>query len=84
MGIKTTARQWATNLGIAYAPTILLFDTQGKEVIRSEAWFKIFHTQSLFAYVSSQSFQTETNFQRYISDRADHFIEQGIDVDIWK
>ena len=49
----------------------------------SEAWFKIFHTQSLFDYVHSESYRTEPSFQRYISARADHLIEQGIDVDIW-
>ncbi|MDE0308487.1 MAG: thioredoxin fold domain-containing protein [Acidiferrobacterales bacterium] len=83
-GMETTAREWASDLNVSYAPTILLFNHVGEEVIRSEAWFKIFHTQSLFDYVQSESYQNEPNFQRYISARADHFIEQGIDVDIWR
>lgn len=83
-GAKTTARDWASELDVSYAPTILLFNSVGDEVIRSEAWFKIFHTQSLFDYVQSESYQFEPNFQRYISARADHFIEQGMDVDIWR
>ena len=83
-GATTTAREWASELDVSYAPTILLFNSVGEEVIRSEAWFKIFHTQSLFDYVHSESYQFEPNFQRYISARADHFIEQGIDVDIWR
>ncbi len=83
-GKEMTARQWATQLDIAYAPTLVLFDRDRSEVIRSEAWFKVFHTHSLFAYVSDESFRNEPNFQRYLSARADHFIEQGIDVDIWK
>ena len=83
-GEATTAREWATELDVSYAPTIVLFNTAGEEVIRSEAWFKIFHTQSLFDYVFSESYQTQPNFQRYISARADHLIEQGIDVDIWR
>ncbi len=82
-GAASTARQWASDLGVSYAPTIIFFDADGNEVIRSEAWFKIFHTQSLFAYVSSEAFRAQPNFQRYLSNRADHFIEQGIDVDIW-
>ncbi len=82
-GEKTTARDWASSLGVSFAPTIILFNRNGEEVIRSEAWFKIFHTQSLFDYVHSESYQTEPSFQRYISVRADHLIEQGIDVDIW-
>ena len=83
-GQTMTARDWAAELGVAYAPTIVLFDASGNEVIRSEAWFKIFHTHSLFTYVESEAFRTEPNFQRYISARADHLMEQGIDVDIWR
>ena len=82
-GVATTARQWASDLEVSYAPTIVLFNSVGEEVIRSEAWFKIFHTQSLFDYVHSESYQAQPNFQRYISARADHLMEQGIDVDIW-
>ncbi len=83
-GKQTNSREWASELNISYAPTIVLFDRTGEEVIRSEAWFKIFHTQSLLDYVNSGSFKQEPSFQRYISARADHFIEQGIDVDIWR
>ena len=82
-GVATTARQWASDLEVSYAPTIVLFNSVGEEVIRSEAWFKIFHTQSLFDYVHSESYRAQPNFQRYISARADHLMEQGIDVDIW-
>ena len=83
-GKKTTIRDWAAELGVSYAPTIVFFDRHGKEVIRSEAWFKIFHTQSMLDYVSSEAFRVEPNFQRYVADRADRLIEKGIDVDIWK
>ncbi len=82
-GGETTARNWAEQLDISYAPTIVLFDRNGEEVIRSEAWFKRFHTESLFDYVNTQAYLDEPNFQRYISERADHLVEQGIDVDIW-
>lgn len=83
-GVSTTARQWASDLEVSYAPTIVLFNGSGEEVIRSEAWFKVFHTQSLLDYVHSGSYRHQPNFQRYISARADHLIEQGIDVDIWR
>ena len=77
-------RDWASSLDISYAPTIVLFDRNGKEVIRSEAWFRKFHTSGLFEYVSSGAFLEQPNFQRYLSARADHLIEQGIDVNIWE
>lgn len=83
-GRRTTAREWARQLDIAYAPTVVLFDPKGREVIRSEAWFKAFHTASILAYVSSGAHRTQPSFQRYISARAEHLRERGIDVDLWR
>ena len=83
-GLRVTAREWAGQLGIAYEPTIVYFDSGGEEVIRSEAFFKTFHTQSMMDYVLSGAWRDEPSFQRYISARADRFLEQGTDVDIWR
>ena len=82
-GQLTNAREWAKKLDIKYAPTIVLFDGQGKEIIRSEAFFKLFHTQTLFDYVLSGGYKTQPSFQRYIASRSEHMREQGKDVDIW-
>ncbi len=82
-GIRTTAREWAVKLDLSYAPSIVLFDTGGEEVMRIDAFLKTFHTQSVFDYVLSKGYQEEPNFQRYISARAERLREQGIDVDIW-
>jgi thioredoxin-related protein len=78
----STARDWARELHISYAPSIVLFSPVGEEVIRSEAWFKTFHAGSVLDYVLSGSYHSEPSFQRFISARANHFREQGIDVDI--
>ena len=83
-GKHLTAREWAKALDIKYAPTIVLFNAQGKEIIRSEAFFKVFHTQGIFAYVLEGAYQTEPGFQRFLSARAEKFREQGKDVDIWR
>ena len=82
-GEKTTAREWAKKLDIKYAPSIVLFNEKGEEVIRSEAFFKVFHTQGIFAYVLEGAYKKEPSFQRYLTERAEHFREQGKDVDIW-
>ena len=82
-GEKTTARAWANKLNIKYAPTIVLFNKEGNEIIRSEAVFKVFHVQGIFAYVLTGSYREQPNFQRYLSARAEHFVEEGKDVDIW-
>ncbi len=82
-GEKTTAREWAKKLDIKFAPSIVLFNEKGEEVIRSEAFFKVFHTQGIFAYVLEGAYKKLPSFQRYLSERAEHIREQGKDVDIW-
>lgn len=82
-GKKSSAREWAKELDVKYAPTIILFDGDGKEIIRTEAFFKLFHTQSLFDYVQSGAYKQQPGFQRFISQRSEHLREQGKDVDIW-
>jgi thioredoxin-related protein len=82
-GEKTTAREWAKKLDIKYAPSIVIFNEKGEEVIRSEGFFKVFHTQGIFAFVLEGAYKQQPSFQRYLSERAEHFREQGKDVDIW-
>lgn len=83
-GKKMTARQWAKQLNVKYAPSIVVFNTEGKEVIRSEASFKVFHIQGILNYVLSEGYKKQPSFQRYLTDYADHFREQGKAVDIWR
>lgn len=83
-GEKMTARQWAKKLDIKFAPSIVVFNSEGKEIIRSEAFFKVFHTQGIFHYVLSEAYKKQPSFQRYLTEYADHFREQGRDVDIWR
>jgi thioredoxin-related protein len=83
-GNKMTAREWARKLDIEFAPSIVIFNPEGKEIIRSEAFFKVFHTQGIFNYVLSGGYKKEPSFQRYLTEYADHLREQGIDVNIWR
>lgn len=82
-GKKTTARDWARALGVNFAPTIVVFNRQGVEIIRSEAMFKVFHTRGIFDYVLTDGYKEQPSFQRWLSARAEHLREQGQDVDIW-
>lgn len=83
-GMSMSAKDWAKQLKINYAPSIVLFDKQGKEIIRIEAMFKAFHTESVFDYVISEAYKTDPSFQTYISHRADAIRETGATVDLWK
>lgn len=82
-GKKTTAKNWAKQLDVKYAPTIVVFDAEGKEIIRSEAFFKIFHTNGIMTYVSSGSYIKQPSFQRYLAGVAHDIQATGKDVDIW-
>jgi len=82
-GKKTTAREWAKKLDVKFAPSIVVFNEKGKEIIRTEGSFKVFHTQGILDYVLSGEYKEQPSFQRYLTDRADHIREQGKDVDIW-
>jgi len=82
-GETTTSRQWAEKLGVTYAPSVVFFGKDGKEVIRLEAMFKPFHTASTFDYVLSEAYKTQPNLQKYITERAEHIRAQGNDVNLW-
>jgi hypothetical protein len=83
-GKRMAVRDWVRELGVNYAPGIVLFDSTGKEVIRWESSFRVFHTQGMFDYVTTGSHLTEPSFQRFLSARAEHIRESGRDVNIWR
>jgi len=82
-GKRLSVNQWARDLGIAYTPSLVFFDTEGKEVMRIDAFLKTFHFQSVYAYVLDKAYLDIPQFQRYIAARADHIREAGFDTDIW-
>lgn len=81
-GNKMKIRDWAKKLDIKYAPSLLFFDRSGNEVFKTDAYLKAFHTQSVMDYVASGAYKTQSNFQRYIDERADHLRELGIEVNL--
>lgn len=83
-GQIASARHWARRLRIQYAPTMVMFAPDGKEVIRTEAYLKSFHIQSVMDYVASGGYKTQPSFQRFISERADRLEAQGVHIDLMK
>ena len=81
-GKKMKIRDWARKLDVKYAPSLLFFDESGEEIFRSDAYLKAFHTQTVMDYVASGAYKTQSNFQRYVDQRADHLREQGIEVNL--
>jgi len=83
-GRATSAAEWATEMGISYAPTLVFFDRSGKEVFRVAAYVRPFHLTAALAYVSSGAYLEEASFQRYLQARADAMRARGEVVDLWK
>ncbi len=81
-GKQSSIKDWAKKLNIQYAPSMVYFDPQGKEVFRSDAYLKSFHIQSIMDYVSSSAYKKQSNFQRYIDARAKRLEAQGVHVEL--
>jgi len=81
-GRNSTPAGWARELGVQYVPSLVFFDASGGEVFRAEAWLKAFHIQSSMDYVASGAYLEQTEFQRYISERAEALEAEGVDVEL--
>jgi len=81
-GRETTAAQWARDLNVPYAPSIVFFDGRGREVLRVEAYVRTFHLQSALDYVASGAYLKDPSFQHYIQARADAIRSRGGGVDL--
>jgi thioredoxin-related protein len=81
-GRMLTGREWARELGVHYAPTIVFFDPDGAEVFRAEAFLKSFHVHGGIDYVLSGGYQWQPNFQRYLQARREALEARGFEVDL--
>jgi thioredoxin-related protein len=82
-GRALDAGQWARTLNVGYVPTILLFDTRGREVFRTEAYLRPFHIAGALEYVASGAYRGEPSFQRFLQAKAERMRERGEPVDLW-
>lgn len=82
-GEATTMRDWARALGIAYTPSLVLFDG-GREVFRVDGYLRPFHLASSLDYVASGAYRREPEFQRYIEARAAERRSRGEKVELMK
>ncbi|MGD2082142.1 MAG: thioredoxin fold domain-containing protein, partial [Chromatiales bacterium] len=64
-GRKTTAREWARSLGLFYAPSLLFFDEEGKEIIRVDSVVRFYRLRSVLNYILSRGYVAEPNYQEW-------------------
>jgi thioredoxin-related protein len=82
-GKKITEARWARQLKVARAPTMVLFDNSGREVLRTEAYLRPFHLAGSLEYVSSGAYRSEPSFQRFLQAKTEAMRHRGEKVDLW-
>jgi thioredoxin-related protein len=83
-GKTSSSAEWARELDVKYAPSLVFFNHVGEEVFRTEAYLRSFHVQSVMDYVASGAYLEQPSFQRFISARANRLEARGIHVDLMK
>ncbi len=81
-GKISSAAEWARELDVKYAPSLVFFNREGEEVFRAEAYLRSFHIQSVMDYVASGAYLEQPNFQRFIASRAEALEARGIHIDL--
>ncbi len=64
-GQRLTAKQWAARLGIFYAPSLVFFDENGREIIRVDSVVRFFRLARVLRYVLTRAYRDHPNFQRW-------------------
>jgi len=82
-GKRISETAWARQLNVSRAPTMVLLDNSGREVLRTEAYLRPFHIAGSLEYVSSGAYRTEPSFQRFLQAKAEAMQRRGEKVDLW-
>ena len=64
-GTKTTAKDWASALDIFYAPTIVFFDPNGKEVMRVDSVTQFYRLLGVLDYVNRKGYEKSIDYQMW-------------------
>ena len=79
-GTKTTPKDWALRLNIAYRPGVVLFN-EGKERARMEGMLYRFHFKELLRYVSGRHYQEYPATNQYNAARREELLKRGEVID---
>lgn len=64
-GEKTTSRAWASKLELDYAPTLIFFDTNGREIIRIDSVVWFYRLRNVLTYIDTGGYKTYPTFQAW-------------------
>lgn len=69
-GKRITAREWANQLELFYAPSLIFFDERGKEVFRIDSVVRLYRLKGVLEYVLSKGYLDTPTFQRWRENQA--------------
>ncbi|MBK5939217.1 thioredoxin family protein [Halochromatium roseum] len=69
-GARTTASRWASELGLFYAPAVIFFDEQGREILRVDSVVGFYRLRNVLNYITSKAYLQEPSYQRWRVQRA--------------
>lgn len=65
-GKKTTAKKWAKELNLTFAPSLIFFNEQGKEILRVESVIRIFRLNRVLRYIIGKEYLRFATFQEWM------------------
>jgi thioredoxin-related protein len=68
-GERTTAKEWAAQMGLFYTPTLIVFDNDGKEIIRVDSVVQFYRLRNLLDYILSGGYRQYATFQQWRETR---------------
>lgn len=69
-GRRLRARDWARELGIFYAPTLVFFDPGGREILRIDSVVRFHRLKNVLDFVLTRAYRTQPYFQRWREEQA--------------
>ncbi|MDH5184047.1 MAG: thioredoxin fold domain-containing protein [Gammaproteobacteria bacterium] len=62
-GKRSTAEEWAKELDLFYTPTLIIFDEQGKEIIRISSVVWVYRLNNVLNYISTGAYKKYETYQ---------------------
>ncbi|RDH83888.1 MAG: thioredoxin [endosymbiont of Galathealinum brachiosum] len=67
-GKHTTARKWADDLNLTFAPSLIFFDETGNEILRVESVIRFYRLNNVLRYVIGKEYNNYPTFQAWLHE----------------
>ena len=67
-GKQTTSSQWAEDLNITFAPSLIFFDEAGNEILRVESVIRLYRLNNVLRYIIGKKYKQYPTFQAWLHE----------------